>query len=191
MHDRVKISKAKVDQIQDEIDSIGHSDDLMMQEKNAQFVLEQALNIEEIYWHQKSKVKWHSEGDRNTTYFHRLAKIRNASSLITSIKSNDAVLTNADDISKHIVNHFTSLFNNNSNIHDNGLVDEVIPHLITYRINNLLTSIPSDEEIYQAIFSLNKDSAPGPAGFGALFFQTFWDIIQNDVTKVVLQFFYN
>jgi len=76
VHNQVKNAKDKVDKIQEEIDSVGHSDDLMLAEKNAQIALEQALNIEEIFWQQKSKIKWHSEGDRNTAYFHRVAKIK-------------------------------------------------------------------------------------------------------------------
>jgi len=136
-----------------------------------------------------TKIKWHSEGDRNTAYFHRVAKIKNASNLITSISNGDTVLTDPEDISEHIVNHFSSIFNNTPNTIDNGLVNEVIPSLITDRINNMLTLIPSYEEIHQAVFSLNKDSAPGPDGFGALFFQTFWNIVKNDVSKAILQFF--
>lgn len=93
------------------------------------------------------------------------------------------------EISEHIVNHFSSLFNNTTNTRDNGLIDEVIPSLITERINTMLTLLPTEEEIFQAVFSLNKDSAPGPDGFGALFFQTFWDIVKNDAPKAVLQFF--
>ena len=99
------------------------------------------------------------------------------------------MLTDADEISEHIVNHFSTLFNNTSNTRDNGLVEEVIPHLITDRINSMLTLLPSNEEIFQEVFSLNKDSAPGLDRFGALFFQTFWEIIKHDVTKAVLQFF--
>ena len=189
VHDQVKDAKLKVDHIQEENDNNGHSDILMQQEKDVQLILEQALNVEELFWQQKSRVQWHCEGDRNTSYFHRLAKIKNASNLITSIKDGDTMLTDPKDISEHIVNHFTFIFNNNSNIIDNGLIDELIPSLITDRINNLLTLLPSDEEIYQTIFSLNKDSAPGPDGFGALFYQTYWDIIKNDVSNVVLQFF--
>jgi len=99
------------------------------------------------------------------------------------------MLTDPKDISEHIVNHFSSIFNNTTNTIDNGLVNEVIPSLITDRINNMLTLVPSNEEIHQAIFSLNKYSAPGPDGFGALFFQTFWNIVKNDVSKAILQFF--
>ncbi|MCH81855.1 RNA-directed DNA polymerase (Reverse transcriptase) [Trifolium medium] len=33
------------------------------------------------------------------------------------------------------------------------------------------------------------DSAPGPDGFGAFFFQHFWEIVKTDVFKAVLEFF--
>ena len=189
VNDQVLTAKQNLDNIQDEIDTLGPTDNLMLQEKNAQIKLEQALNIEEILWQQKSKVKWHCDGDRNTAYFHRVAKIKSASSLITSLNLGDTVITDTKEISEHIINHFSTLFNNTSNTCDNGLVDEVIPHLITDRINSMLTLLPSEDEIFQAIFSLNKDCAPGPDGFGALFFQTYWSIIKLDVTKAVLQFF--
>lgn len=52
-----------------------------------------------------------------------------------------------------------------------------------------MTMLPSHQEIKAAIFALNKDSAPGPDGFGAFFFQTYWDIIKEDVVKAVLEFF--
>ncbi|MCH95958.1 RNA-directed DNA polymerase (Reverse transcriptase), partial [Trifolium medium] len=61
--------------------------------------------------------------------------------------------------------------------------------MITTDINNLLTMLPSQQEIKAAVFALNKDSAPGPDGFGAFFYQYFWDIVKEDVVKAVLQFF--
>lgn len=68
------------------------------------------------------------------------------------------------------------------------MVEEVIPSLFTDRINSILTALPSENEIYQVAFSLNKESAPGPDGFGALFYQTFWEIIKSDVSNAVLIF---
>jgi hypothetical protein len=93
--------------------------------------------------------------------------------MFTSLTNGDELLTDPTRISEHIVNHYTYLFNNNNNTIDNGMMEEVIPSLITDRINNILTILPTMEEITQAVFSLNKESAPGPGGFGALFYQTF------------------
>lgn len=189
IHSQLKLATQKLDDIQADIDRLGYNDHLMEQEKIAQINLENMLNMEEIFWKEKSKVKWHCEGDRNTTYFHRLAKIKNASSLITSMKSGDITLNDPNEVSAHVVNHFSNLFSSNANVSQNDMVQEVIPKLITDRINNMLTLLPSFDEIKNAIFSLNKDSAPGPDGFGAIFFQTYWDIINQDVYKVVMQFF--
>lgn len=36
---------------------------------------------------------------------------------------------------------------------------------------------------------MNKDSAPGPDGFGGIFYYTYWSIIKQDVTSAVIQFF--
>ncbi|KAK2410795.1 hypothetical protein QL285_046137 [Trifolium repens] len=83
----------------------------------------------------------------------------------------DIALNSTDEISAHVVDHFSSLFSQTSNFVDNGLVEEVIPNLITDRINHMLTVLPSYDEIKSAVFSLNNDSAPGPDGFGACFFK--------------------
>ena len=162
---------------------------MLEQEKNAQINLENALNLEETFWKEKAKVKWHIEGDRNTAYFHRLAKIKQASSLITNMRNGDVMLNEPEEVSAHIVNHFTDLFTQNSNTINNAMVEEVIPNLITDRINRILTILPNHDEIHSAVFSLNQDSAPSPDGFGAVFFQKYSEIIKHDVIKAVLQFF--
>jgi hypothetical protein len=173
----VNAATARVDEIQMMIDINGASDALLDQEKLAQINLENVLHMEELFWSEKSKVKWHLEGDRNTAYFHRIAKIKNTTNHISSLMNGDIALNSTDEISAHVVDHFSSLFTQAGSFVDNGLVEEVIPNLITDRINDMLTNIPSMEEIKSAVFSLNNDSAPGPDGFGACFFQTYWDIV--------------
>jgi hypothetical protein len=69
------------------------------------------------------------------------------------------------------------------------LAEEVIPHLVTDDINALLTIFPSNDEVKAVVFSLNRDSAPGPDGFGAFFFQYYWDIVHKDVINAILEFF--
>ncbi|GAU38423.1 hypothetical protein TSUD_396030 [Trifolium subterraneum] len=49
--------------------------------------------------------------------------------------------------------------------------------------------LPSHQEVKAVVFALNRDSAPGPDGFGALFFHHFWDIVSSDVINAVFEFF--
>ncbi|MCI56496.1 RNA-directed DNA polymerase (Reverse transcriptase), partial [Trifolium medium] len=51
---------------------------------------------------------------------------------------------------------------------DQSFLDDVIPQVIDDRLNSILTMLPTPEEIKNAVFDLNNDSAPGPDGFGAL-----------------------
>ncbi|XP_050914734.1 uncharacterized protein LOC127129625 [Lathyrus oleraceus] len=69
------------------------------------------------------------------------------------------------------------------------VIDDVIPNLVTTNMNNILTSLPSDEEIRCVVFGLNKNNAPEPDDFGGIFFHTLWDINKHDVCADVLQFF--
>jgi len=138
VHTQVTDVYKDLDEIQMKINNTGIFDLLMDQEKAAQINLENALNVGEMFWHEKSKVKWHSEGDRNTTFFHRVAKIRNVSSHITTMRSGDITLDDPKLISAHVVNHFTNMSTINTNVSQNGLIEEVIPYLITDRMNNML-----------------------------------------------------
>jgi hypothetical protein len=52
------------------------------------------------------------------------------------------------------------------------LAEEVIPNFITDEVNPMLTWLPSHHEIKASICAVNKDSAPGPDGYGAFFYQT-------------------
>jgi len=86
------------------------------------------------------------------------------------MRNGDITLNDPELISAYVVNHFTNIFTSNSKIVHNGLIEEVVPDLITDRVNNMLTMLPTLEEISKGFFDLNKDSAPGPDGFGAIFF---------------------
>jgi hypothetical protein len=87
------------------------------------------------------------------------------------------------------VDHFKNLFFINNFLQGNNLIDDVIPNLVGEQVNELITKLPYVEDIKNTVFALNKDGAPGPDGFGAFFYQTYWDIIKIDVTNTVSEFF--
>jgi hypothetical protein len=189
VNDMVCSAESKLAQIQMQIQDHGHSDALMLEEKLASSELEDALIKQEAFWQEKARLNWHLEGDRNTKFFHRITKIKNSTKPILSLHDGETVITSQNLISEHIVSYYKKLFCSNSVLQDSLLAEEVIPPLVTDDINALLTVLPSHLEIKSAVFALNRDSAPGPDGFGAYFFQHYWEIIKHDVIQAVLEFF--
>nr|XP_016436823.1 PREDICTED: uncharacterized protein LOC107762942 [Nicotiana tabacum] len=51
--------------------------------------------------------------------------------------------------------------------------------------NESLTAIPDTKEIRYVVFNMDPDSAAGPDGYNGKFFQSFWDIIKEDITDFV------
>lgn len=74
-------------------------------------------------------------------------------------------------------------------LQETGLIQKVIPNIVTGHANAMLCMNPSEQEIHHVVMNLNYDSAPGPDGFDAIIFQKYWNIIKSDVIIAVLQFF--
>ncbi|XP_024630529.1 uncharacterized protein [Medicago truncatula] len=189
VHQYVKQAEQNLHAIQNQIQLTNPSDNLLNQEKMARCELNTALARQECFWLEKARLSWHLEGDRNTSFFHRISKIKCKTKLINTLRVEENIISDPQEISNHVVNYFMNLFGTNPFLQDQMLVEEVIPQLVGGNINAMLTMLPSHEEIRNAVFSLNKESAPRPDGFRAFFFQTYWDIVQREVIDAVLQFF--
>ncbi|XP_019451789.1 PREDICTED: uncharacterized protein LOC109353883 [Lupinus angustifolius] len=166
IHQNVQNSMTNVENIQACINNYGPSDDLLDQEGNAQLNLLKALNMENDFWKEKSRINWHMNGDRNTSFFHKVTKIRQVSKSMTILKDGDRIITNQEDIATHTLDYFTNLFGTTNDTLPNHLIQEVIPQMVLPQENNILISIPTEDEIRSVVFSLNREGAPGPDGFG-------------------------
>lgn len=171
------------------IDSSGHTPQLDRLEAKAQAKLSQALHTQERFWKEKSRVNWLKDGDKNTAFFHRIAKQKWASNRINALKIDGNTISNSSQLKDHITNHFQNLYSSQNCISNHQLVDQVIPQLVTTADNDILGSIPSNEEIKKAVFALNPNSAPGPDGFPGSMYQKCWHIVGMDVCKAIKVFF--
>jgi hypothetical protein len=84
------------------------------------------------------------------------------------------------DIGGSFTSHFTNLFTSSNSPIEAEMFDLFEP-IITEEDNTFLCSIPSEEEIVEALCSLGSTKAPGPNGFTALFYKKYWSIIKADV----------
>lgn len=169
--------------------SSGCSDDLLVQEEAALLDLNTALQAQELFWKDKARVDWHTGGDRNTVFFHKLVKVRNASRIISLLKDGESILDKQEDIESQILNYYKDMFASPNTCIDNGLIEEVISPEVTESDNTMLTSLPTLDEVKKAVFGMKANGSPGPDGFGGSFYQTYCDLVGHDVFNSVSQFF--
>jgi hypothetical protein len=59
---------------------------------------------------------------------------------------------------------------------------------ISQEENDILIADFAEKEVYDAIMQMKKNKAPGPDGFPADFYQTFWDVIKSDLMMMFESF---
>lgn len=151
--------------------------------------LEAAYKEEELYWRQRSRILWLQSGDRNTSYFHAATRGRRALNKFSVIEDADGkAVYKEPEIVQSITEYYSRIFT--SQMSDSSLVvQDGISPMVTNKMNETLIALPSPLEVREALFSINPEKAPGPDGFSASFYQTFWDIIGEEVVKDIQAFF--
>lgn len=190
VHRRVENDLADLVSLQHDISVSGGSDADYAKECELQATLSESLRLQELFWKEKSRLRWLAEGDRNTRFFHTMCRARRSRSSITLLRDGDQVFQDPMAIQNHIVDYYTDLFANNVDYSDTGLIGRVIPSMVNDAENGSLTTIPSSEEIFLAVKDMDPDSAPGPDGFNGHFFVSCWNIVGADVTAAIQYFFH-
>lgn len=163
-------------------------DNLEVLEK-ARSALNDALKMETEYWREKANLRWMQEGDRNTKDFHNVVMQRRQQNFILKIRDdNGNWVRDPAVMSEMAVDYYQKLFSSQGSYDPDRLV-ESIPQLISDEQNVWLCSIPSDDEIKEAVHSMAPDSSPGPDGFTGRFFIHCINIVCSDVCAAVRDFF--
>jgi hypothetical protein len=74
-----------------------------------------------------------------------------------------------------------------NNFSMNESIREDIPQ-VTPTENDLLTAEFSENEVWEAVFQMKHNKAPGPDGFPTEFYQVFWSLIKNDLMPLFRDF---
>ncbi|XP_057779551.1 uncharacterized protein LOC130998134 [Salvia miltiorrhiza] len=178
--------------VQNTISDHGYTDILFEEEVSHQARLYSFLARKNSLLQQKNRAHWLSDGDRNTSFFHRAIRFRKQSHRIEHLKIADVVSYDRGNIQQHIIDFFSSLFKDESPSNVNwDMLEGIIDQFVSEDQNGKLTHIPDDEEIMAAVFSLDANSSPGPDGYSGKFFQSCWSIIRLDILSAVRAFFLN
>ncbi|XP_056864290.1 uncharacterized protein LOC130511362 [Raphanus sativus] len=151
--------------------------------------LSKAYREEELFWRQRSRILWLQGGDRNSAFFHAVTKVRTARNQITTIENAEGVPTyEEEDVGKVFEKFYQQLYSSNGES-DFSTVEETITCGVTEEMNDSICKIPDQEEVRQALFSINGGKAPGADGFSASFYQSFWSLLGPDIYREIRSFF--
>ena len=69
------------------------------------------LEQEEVFWQQKSRNSWLSEGDKNSKFFHLSTIVRRRKNKLEGLKNEDGSwAASTDDMKEFVVFYFQNLF---------------------------------------------------------------------------------
>ncbi|CAA0810710.1 Unknown protein, partial [Striga hermonthica] len=143
--------------------------------------LDKAYEQEESFWKQRSRNQWLKEGDRNTRFFHALTLQRRKKNAITRLIDREGeVRESQEEITACVLDFYKLFFTSEGSGRENLLLP-LLPQVISEEDNNNLIAKVEESEIKEALFSLNPDKSPGSDGMSPKFFQTYWDIIKQDL----------
>ena len=132
------------------------------------------------------KTQWLGLGDRNTKYFHSKASERRKKNMIIGLWDEDGRWhETTEGIANTAISYFEKLYTTSlpTRIAE---VTSTIPTKVTEEMNHSLIRDFTMEEVEATLHQMHPTKALGPDGMSAIFFQKYWDIVGNDVSRMVL-----
>lgn len=150
--------------------------------------LHNILNQEEKYWHQKSKLNWLTQGERNTRYFHVTATSRKRRNTVCALKNESGEWVEDPAALQTLVTEFyKKLYTGEPGACDTEYTYH-LPKLSQAKVD-ILNRPVTEVEIVHAVNQMGANKSPGPDGFSPIFFQQNWDIVGQSVIRFVLETF--
>ena len=123
--------------------------------------------FEEMSWKQKSREIWLKEGDRNTSFFHKMDNAHRRRNQMAKIKINGSWITEDCEIKEEVRRAFQLLLSTSGDWQPSirGLSFE---GLDDFEVAGLEKPF-SEEKVFGAPLGFNGDKAPGPNRFSMAF----------------------
>lgn len=188
---RLKSAKDLLDDVQQKLQRDPKNNVVQQQEKRAYEEYTVLAKAELSLFQQKAKEVWLKEMDQNSAFFHaRVVEKKSRARISRIFDGNGNMVEDEDEIAKLFIEFYNGLLG--SSREDLQPVDvEVLqngPKLSEQHKNCLMAAV-TEQEIHTTIFSMDKEKASGPNGYGSGFYKRSWHIIQEEVNAAILEFF--
>ncbi|GJY28473.1 RNA-directed DNA polymerase, eukaryota, reverse transcriptase zinc-binding domain protein, partial [Tanacetum coccineum] len=187
--EKVKVLKDELSKIQCNLDKDPTNAVLKEEEMVYYSAYREAALDEEKLLKQKTKIEWLRDGDFNSSYFHSVVKGRTSRNRIEMVLDDSGNAHYGDNVTNMFVSHFEKNLGTQDVVYE---VEDAVS-LFTKRLDadkamELIKDV-TNEEIKEAIFSIDDNKASGPDGFSSKFFKAAWVVIGNDVCAAIKEFF--
>jgi hypothetical protein len=127
-------------------------------------------------------------GDANTKFFHLAANNRRRKNLIRSLIRDGTLLMSHKDKMNEVQHHFGQILGTTGRRSSAVCWDHLgyAPFELS-ELDNLI----DDSEIKEVVMGLQSEKAPGPDGFIGLFYKCCFELIKNDLSMAINDFFSN
>ena len=146
---------------------------------------------EDKFLRQRSRIQWTVDGDANTTFYHRVIRVRqNQSHVHFLIDDDDTVIDTLDGVKQHAVAYFQRLLGG-SNAPTTSTPEDIASLMQVKCSQDAITALSApftDMDIQDAFMSLPRNKSSGPDGYPAEFFIGNWKAVGRDMIGAVREF---
>ena len=144
------------------------------------------LDNEETIWHQRSKVHWYREGDKNTKFFHARVFDRKKKNTILGLWNDVGQWCEGKaDITATTMAYFEKIYTTTHPTRINEVISS-IPRRVIDDMNFKLAKTFTRAEVLKALQQIHPTKALGPNKMSTIFFHNYWDIVGTNITNMVL-----
>jgi hypothetical protein len=149
--------------------------------------IEDLLELEELYWAQRSRINWLQYSDKNTAYFHNSVNARKQKNKIKKLQNPDGASVEGPTYPNLMIsNYFSGLFSTEVYDMDPELLDKINPRVTVEMNDKLRKPFDAAEVKKKVLFSIGDIKAPGSDCLHAIFFKKCWHVLGEILTKEVL-----
>ncbi|KAF5454407.1 hypothetical protein F2P56_024075 [Juglans regia] len=165
----------------------GFSEDIEADLVASQVELYAWLECEEQRISYHIKQGWLKKGEASSSFFRNMSRRKRQQ--VQEMKLPDgSVLSSPKAVHNGAILYFHN-FLAAGHRHPLPSLESLVQQVIQQEDNDVLCSIPTSKEVYDAIVSIPIESSPGPDGFGSGFYRACWHIIGGEVVDAVVEFF--
>ncbi|KAK7339734.1 hypothetical protein VNO77_20416 [Canavalia gladiata] len=144
------------------------------------------LELDEIYWRQRSRAIWLKEGNKNTWFFHKKALAKQKVNTLKKIRNDSGDWVLGKEGVNHILeDYFHTIFTSSNPINNLNIFNMVCGKVPTHA-TEVMSEPFHATEIQNALFVMHPIKAPGVDGLLPLFFPKHWSFMEKDVIQTTL-----